>query len=417
MSLYSSNRLFNLDPEYKADKLNEEVTVAPEVEAAVASVKDESDNEISFDGIDSDVEDNKLNENHDGLLNSLLQIGENDLNVFTSMLNTDFLIACENLTLGKSINESNYNSNRIWELRENINKVITFAESAIKSDANDTISKTQKLNNKDKSIAKKFKSVINKENIKEFAGIPQFSFPSSAVMESIDELGFNNELTESTIEAIEKICESNNINEIEYKMSILGEVYDVLNLDVNSKVDTALEKTTFIPNEEQIDIIKSYTESEFVKYAMNNSAYTMISNLKSIRDKVNESLDSFTESEFDVYKANKLYEAVSCAAKTSLKQFNTYKDIIVRENASLRKANIVIGKFALESSKGNKPDISELDMYNVCENSDTYVFALYTEEEDPISDKDDSEVRDGEEKYASKETEGIKQEVIDAAQE
>ena len=287
-----------------------------------------------------------------GLLETMINIHENNDTILRDLVEYDMMDICEQKTLHESVHSDEHNAERFSYIRENIQKLLIATESAVEmessimKDAFDSFA-TENLKLYDKYLNISDSSI--EEGILNKAEFHNITFQTeSAVKEKESLVDFNKVLEfvkeNTTLESIQE----NDASIMEHCME-LHESYSLSNEDLN-------RITNFIENgfDSQISMVSE-------------NYNTFIHNL---HDYVNEKSESVKTLDEDtaVGVFYDLIKNISSAIHESLNKINTYYDLLIREAADYRKSIILCGKYL------DGEDIDDATTYMVAESSDIYVF-------------------------------------------
>ena len=392
----STNNQQNNDQEEVKDPETNQVIKEPNVESS-APVK-ESDEEDVEDGeevtIDPDVEDMlsdsdfeesslynvDISEEFSSILDTCININENDKELFDRMIEMDFITLCREHTGIQDINEFMAdNDAKKANLAKNINKCFVAMEASITQLGAINANKIKSFIESEKALYDKYKKVLTTENLKGFTNEAKIAFPNINSSFNIDEEVNIKSIAEIMKEAIDGLNISLNKEEVDIVMTAVRERFDkesdkfIGNISESISVDE-----NWIPDDSDIDFIDKYMNENIAHNAIASATDCIIKDLSSINDTIQETIESYDEStELNTYKVNKLYNLASSVNKVAGKKFQVYNDLIVREMANIRKAIIVCGSYANKTVNGKDTTINEAVLENVCDSSDTYVFEYF----------------------------------------
>lgn len=300
----------------------------------------------------------------------------------------DVMTACSYLSSSLSemavdsgvVSEST-DSDKIHNLKEEvINKIkqaLAVTEAAIEKESADLNGKVKSIYTADKNIFTKYAECIlsNKCDFTSFSGIKNFVFPAVHIKESMEKV----KDTRASLDAFNEFA--NNLSKATTE-DIVDSFYNLYECSYNDiKIDhyTAVDEATdteknWIPTNEDVITMLEYAEDSCIDEEVNSLHKTITTAIMTEDQIIKETIAKLGDTSLDLYKAQKLYEAVCKQRKYTAHCFNESKDLIVREVAALRKSIVTCGKY---SSKQNISAADNIVYESLGEASDTYVYEYF----------------------------------------
>ena len=192
-------------------------------------------------------------------------------------------------------------------------------------------------------LDKYISSMKNINNFKDFKGIPNFEFP--------------NENTAKIINSISNINKTGKID-IEKMISSQDELDKIINniiAEYSEQAKKALYKSdkAWIPSKNNLKIMIKFATTNMTKASISN----LCKNAVNVVDKIEKaSLSLCKKYSKDTEKLNSLYKVVCKLCNLCIKQYNSCKDLQIREIGAMRKAIIICGNHCIKSVKESAED-------------------------------------------------------------
>lgn len=320
------------------------------------------------------------------IMETAIQICENDQKMFDTLIECDFLSAHteatmleEDATAALLEQDDAKKKGILQKIKDLINAVI----SAIKKAASNFIAKINNIISNDKKIYERYEKNLTVANLQGFKGIKKFKM--------IDLVINQNEPKNSKVFDV-------------YKNSFINKAYDAQSKDeIDNAYDEMKEalssiKTVgediyfedevedFVPDDKDIQKIKSVVKASntLVKGIKDNAA-ARIKELKAVesaaKDAIIKGKNKKDAGEVAVYASKKVYDATSAVTKAYTHRFAQFTNIAARQLATARKAFLICGKYCNKKAKGENPNETEDQAtaeavdYAVMESSDEYIFS------------------------------------------
>lgn len=384
MSLYSKNRISSISAEVVEEqlKINAEKESVINNESAAPDVTD-SQGEVSvsestyFDGIE------KVNE-FSNLIETNIQVLENDNNVFNSLLELDFVTSMNEAMMLEDAGSEDSNTAKKKNILEQINKICVGVKEALKQSGKSLKETSKAMISNDKKNFTTYLNAINKNGLDGFQGIKNFTFPSREVADNIDSVVDCEEINK----AFESFCKSivgcKSKDDIDLTVEQLNTTLDKIKDEYMGLVKEALPKgSTWNPTDSDIKLLSEFVKGTAVTNSISDATFNAVDSVKSMEKDAKEAIHNIMveTGELNVYKMDSVYRAVSNTTRLVNKKFQAFRDLEVREIAAFRKAIFVCGKYAAKVEKGVKESVEIQEMWNtvVGESSDTYVFSKFTD--------------------------------------
>lgn len=375
------------------DNSSKEVVKEPTVESAEeVDTEDDSDEEFEDIEIDADVEDMLDGEDYDidenyfdsvtisegfnDILSSCININENDKNMFEALIELDFVSLCKEHTLGieKTLEESApANDAKKENIEKNTTKVLVGMENTVLQAGAVLAKKANTILASDTKILNKFVKSISEENALEgFAGL-NIAFPTKESAHYIDKAADIRSIQKIVSEAFDNILVAENKEAVDCEVNIVREKFDKESDDFTNDIEKAMKVAEgWLPSIDDINFMDKFANESLVVDAIANGTKNILSELSDIEIDATSAINLIEGSdELSVYKANKIYNIASAAAKVTGKKFQVFNDLTIREMASIRKAILGCGAYA-----SNKA-ITEETLNSICESSDAHVFDYF----------------------------------------
>lgn len=388
MSLYSKNRISSIS----AEVVEERVRLAAQAKEAEESVVNnesaapdvtDPQNEVTisestyFNGIE------KVNE-FSNLIETNIQVLENDNNVFNSLLELDFVTSMNEAMMLESAGSEDSNIAKKKNILEQVNKICVGVKEALKQSGKSLKETSKAMISNDKKNFSTYLDAINKNGLEGFNGIKNFSFPSIKSGNVIDNIADCSDV----VDAFESFCKSIVSDISKEDVDITIENFDSALTNAKNKymglIKEALPKSeTWNPSDNDIKLLTEFVKGIAVTNSISETTSEVVDSVKSIEKVAKDSINNIMkeQGEFNVYKMDAVYRAVSRATRLVNNKFQAFRDLEVREIAAFRRAIFVCGKYAIKLEKSVKESVEIQDMWNtvVGESSDTYVFSKFTE--------------------------------------
>ena len=373
MSLFTSNRFSNISIN-NSDNVNEDTSVAKSDSNAGST--------LSEDIQESNINlDNYIKENSTGVMTSVSNIIENDNNLFSRLLEADFIDVCEKLTLKESVNDADIEKKKYDVIRHEINKLYEDTISSIAYESKKFVEKLQSFLESEQKTFDKYMVYMNTGLLESFKPIGKISFPDEVKANVTDSILDLSGLSDIFNEAIKEINDANDdmVNIVEnYYMRIVKDKDNI-----KEKIDSIVETSEWHPDAKSVEFIRSFNDPSIFINNIKESTNTLIENIKTFNeDSYNDfsSTNVFSKhiTEDNSVKNYCIYEMSSAILKEVLNRVNIYNDLIIREVADVRKALIVYGRFAMDESKGIETKDSIIK--SISESSDIYTYNKFSQE-------------------------------------
>jgi len=355
----------------EAEPADDEVDAPVDIDDDVMSMMDDEDN------YDYDLE-----ENYVGIIESCMNIHENDQNVFNALIGLDFMSVCKEHTLNEAGTSKEGNNQKCDKLNTNVEKVCVGAKKAMEQSVGRTTVKIEKLLEKDKRLNDKYAAVLkDSKNLEGFTGIKNFVFPNAETVKSTVSAADLSTISTAASKAISGIKKATDKAGVESVMKSFAADIDELGSKFKEDIHKAMKSNeVWTPSSQDLKVMRSYIGGKLGKRAMGD----VYKKANSAMDKVEKEAKAAVSAccsgdEFGAYKAVKIYNVASAAAKILLKKLKVVTDLSVREIAAMRKAIIVCGNYAIKKSKGKNANVNEETIMDFCESSDQYVFDHFDE--------------------------------------
>lgn len=313
----------------------------------------------STDAIIKEIEECTTFEPNAHIMEYVLDIHENDHKVFESLIECDFVSAVNESVMTEAelsaFNEE-ANESKVKMLKTKIHEIVEGIMRKIKELAQAFLAKVLKLFKTDEKIVEKYSKVLTMDNLKDFKGIANFSFPKKninknlvndatefledlAAYGAIDVAGSEEEIDEAVNKFKEKAKEAGNFSEI------AKQYFDE-------------PKDAWVPAYIDLQqIIKGMKKSGETVTSIKDAAATIIGGLKITRDKakanMKETKSANDRSELDVKKALATYNVASETVKVYSKSWSFYTSLASKQISAYRKALLICGNYA--AKKAGKP--------------------------------------------------------------
>lgn len=379
MGLFSTNRFSSLSAEYveEQEKIKEEgLKIAEEAVIEESETPEVISESTYFESVDA-------NNEFTGLIETCIQIHENDNNVFNSLLELDFITSMnEQMLMMESTGESEAsNAAKKQNIINQIDKVISGTREAVKQQGNKLSKTAGKMLKSDSGKYNKYIDAIKKNGIEGFSGINNFTFPSREIAKIIDQIPNLDKLIQFVNRATSGIEEANDMDGITSNVDELKLSIDSLTDDYIQAVKKALPKSgTWNPTSQDITVLINYTKGVAITNSVVETTKAVISDLDKIENICKQTISKIVANdERAVLKIESIYRCASAAAKLAAKKYNAYYGITVREIASYRRALLSCGRYALKKngSVEESVEVQEMMNYVLGESSDLYIFEKF----------------------------------------
>lgn len=314
------------------------------------------------------------------ILESCIEIAENEHKMFNSVIECDFLEAA-NLLLedGEAAEEKNEKNQEAkttsfkQKLEIGVQKII----EAIKKAAANIIYKLNDLFKSDKKLVEQFGKNLTSANYSNFPGIADFAFPSKIV--SLDDIKAE-EAEKFTEDFLGKV-EANPASALEELKKKSEERLTAL--DKLEEDNFGEKKEKWMPNKDDLKLA--------VDTLTDGKANVLI---KSIKEKANNTIKTLEDVKRNSRASKKeevahaKYQGAMIACNTFSKEFKAYTNLVIKQVAACRKALILCGRYAnkgasdKDGSKESDEKIEKVEgeivesaiMYALAEASDAYVY-------------------------------------------
>ena len=272
-----------------------------------------------------------------------------------------------------SIEEQKEENNKKTEAsKTHMKKVTSGAISSIEQAAAKLSAKVEALLKSDKAIYDKYLPYIDKKHLEGFPGIKNFAFPDGKTALAARAVSIA-DISKAALSTSSSIKSAKTKEDIDKAVADFNAKAEELNKSFLENVSKAMAKhDNWVPGATEIGFMKKFAKSDISKKSI---AANMAESKKLLETTGNKIIAAAIEvggTELGSYKENKLCEVATKFSKLAAKRFNAYRDLAVREIASVRKAIIICGKYGLKKSA-----VTESVIENVCESSDLYVFELF----------------------------------------
>lgn len=358
------------------NQLREEFKIDDDIESMF-------DDEDDGDYESYDLECVSINENFSNLIESSIQLIENEKVVFESLLEQDFITSMNESMLYEDAEEFEKKNNEKKEkIIAQINKVIAGTKEANKQSSAKIYTEFGRIIKSDSKNMDKYLKLISKTDFKDFVGISNFCFPNDSIANAIDDV----EDLAPILKALNKAC--NKILSADSKEDI-DTIYDEFNLsiesikdDLNESIKKATEKqSNWKPSKKDITLMKCFAKGDIVKEAISkscNKADNCIYRFKKSMQKYIQEISS-QSGEIQVLKMDTVYRCTSLSCRIILNKIQAFQNLEIKEIAAYRRAILTCGKYAADLSKGVNESV-EMQEYNnriIGESSDLYIYERF----------------------------------------
>ena len=359
MALYSSNRIASIAA------IDEDTTLFTEDNNIRVNDNINPDSSLEEGEEEYNLDNVSINPSYFGLLETVNNIRDNDLNLFNNLLESDFLAVCKENTLNESVSKEE-NSDKISNIEENITNVVISTIGAIEQTSKRLLEAYNKYDISNQKLLAKY-SNINEDTMVGFTGISNFSFPNET-KDFISEAIVNNEWLADLVEAckVDIVNATDQHDATESVKTYMAGVSEIKQ-DLSDCIAAVGTKENWVPSSTDIAFLNN-VNSDIIKTTLENTAKDLIENVARLYETDTASLD---ESELSTFKMNLIYEMTSDACALTLENLNTYKDLFIKEISSIREATIICGKYA------NKSILDEATTAALIESSDIYVTEFF----------------------------------------
>lgn len=320
------------------------------------------------------------------MMEFVIQLDENDKQLFDSLIECDFLSATDSMMNEAdelvAVKTDEVKKNKIWE---KIQIVLKKIKDAVIKAAQQLIYKINQLTKTDEKIYNAYKDVLKVENLKGFKGITNFAYPKADVNTQIDIVkdissaagkfssAVGNAKTKEDVDNVFQNFESTLKNTEERLENLADEKNSTA---FNDKVEN------FVPSDDKLkyslEIVKN--GNEYIKQIkdMSKKCVGLVKDLETFAKAV---LKRKEENEVEIYKANKLSHMTSMSAKTLSRCFSAFTRRVTVCISAHRKVVILCGRYAAKYAKGGeeaaKSSTNESLEWFLAESSDAFVFEQF----------------------------------------
>lgn len=363
---------------YSTDRINQSLAENADIAAIMESIDQVDTSKVRVDN----------------LMESVLAIYENDHKLFGAVLECDF-ISTTNLMVMESADAEVLNEEANEQKKEgiwqNIKNTIAKAIEWIKQQVAKFAKMIKDFFDIDLNMVKKFDKTLTMENLKDFPGIKDFSFPKTLITE--DSIKNADNAAKVGQDEIRRIRGAEDREEVD---TYLTRIMDAIEKEKNDMRDDLNaggkyfedQKAKWMPTDKSLKMMKRAVEDgKGTVNAIKRASAISIARLKGLEAeaKAARKVDSKFKkaigkdaAELEVYKLNKIYSAASAITKAHIQMFSDQKKLAVKQLQAFRKAYAICGNYALKKSKqGEKVNESTLLFDYIGESSDMYVAEFF----------------------------------------
>lgn len=373
MGLYSRNRLRNIAA---LEQINPDKDVdVIEIDDDVLGMLDGEDDDpsINIGEAISALESVEYIEEFTSLMETCININENDNDVIGSLIESDFATILKEQSIGKKASKDEEsekeNKDKKQKIAENINKLFIGTELAIKEAAVKLAAKFDNLVEKDKALYEKYLNSFSEKKLNGLV-IENFNFPNINSIKATNEVSEIKSLIASADTALIGIKNSTSKNRINEAFSFFFSELEIISENFNENISIVINNNrNWAPSKNNILFMNKFANGSIdMKKPIAITMQEYCNQLELLHSNILEYIEACDNSELGVYKVKEMYNVVSTVTKGAIKKFNTNNDLLVREFANIRKACLICGKYGTDKS------IDEFIIEQLSGNSDAYVF-------------------------------------------
>lgn len=340
------------------------------------------------DAIVKSIEECEVDPRFCNLMETVIQLHENDKKVFDAMIECDFIsVTNEAVMLEDEAATANGEANETKKvkLKEKIEQIFDAVAEAIKKFVANAIVKITDLVKSDVKICDAYRGVLHASNLEGFEGIKDFAFPNLKIitkdgLETKEDAYANNaKLIDALAKVETKEAVDSAYEEFTFKIREVEEGMEKF----HEKFFLAKEES-FIPTDEQLKLsLEQVASAKDIINGIKTTGAQVIKELKELKNKNKQDVKFAKKNdwnELDTYIVNKKYSAASTTCKVYQKKMNLYFNVASKQIAAFRKVVILCGRYAAKHVKGDKKEETGLTVVQnsaimavIGESSDLYV--------------------------------------------
>lgn len=323
------------------------------------------------------------------IMETTIQICENDQKMFDSLIECDFLSAhTESTMLEEDATAALLEQDEAKKegILQKIKDLIAAVIAAIKKAASNFIAKINNIISNDKKIYAKYEKNLTVENLNGFKGIKNYR-PVKILLDKsdIENADINKTLNAFKNDFISKAESASDKDEIKSAYEDMkNKIKD--NRSANDSIYFGDPVESFVPGNDYLGKIKSIVKSgsNIIK-KIKDEVGKQIKALKETENEAKKAISTARKNksgDLDVYKAKMVYDATSLVTKSYTHLFAEYTNLAARQLAAARKAFLICGKYCNKKANGENPAkeedqaTAEAVDFAVMESSDEYIFSV-----------------------------------------
>ena len=325
------------------------------------------------------IDESNYNPYFGDIMETVIEIQENDQNMFDTLIECDFISAVNESVMGEDatyLNEAS-DQKKGESIKDKIVSLFNKIINAIKQAAQNIIYKIGDILKTDKRLYNEYRHVLTMENLKGFKGIANFTLPKKRIdAESLKSVKVASQFTAEFNAAVLRADSKDAIDAVyaKFEEKVEAEEQTFKNLYKEEGNDP---QATWMPTDPELKscLAEMNSASETIKGIKTHSANVM-AELNKLKSEAKSAKKSGGNDAIEAYMLNKKYIAASKTCSLFSREFKAYTNTAIKQLAACRKVVIICGRYALKKSRGGKEEVqhnSAID-WAIGESSDLYVY-------------------------------------------